>query len=579
MGIGTFQISLDDFASIDQFSILLLDENFQILFVNEGAKLLYEAETKDLLHQNFKELFLSEEQEDFYEIIRDKEFTKSHKGWHFEIRRSTLKGKLKYVFVTLLPLQLGAANYLLEISFDISSRVKIEQSLRSALISFTKLNELNELLYSTHSSREILYIFLSFLLLKEGLNIKEVDLIQVTGLNQVHFYSFPGDELVRQSKSKENSLTKTYVFKTKVLSMFKIISEMGEKLKPVLLPITASQWNEFVKEASQKASSGGIKIFEIKQKQFSALMRGSIPNFIDFDAVCIPLKVLDEPPLVILLNITGTHYENMNELMAILQLFATHFHLAYMNAVLYELLQERIHELKNAYRQLEESQKKLIRFERLAAIGELTAQIAHEIRNPLVSIGGFARLIRKKSKQGEEVHKFSNIIVSEVERLEGILKNMLDYMKIDQLHTKRLNFNKLIYHTLELFKDNLTSAYSIEFIPDTNCPLIKVDEEKIHQVLINLLQNAIQAMPEGGKITIKTGCNKTHLSLYITDEGEGIPEKIKKRLFDPFITTKPHGTGLGLAITKKILDLHNATISIKNLKPKGTMIHIKFEIG
>ena len=225
--------------------------------------------------------------------------------------------------------------------------------------------------------------------------------------------------------------------------------------------------------------------------------------------------------------------------------------------------------------ELRRTQNRLIQTERLAAIGELAASIAHEIRNPLVSIGGFARVLYKNSGDEKKVEKYSHIIVDEVDRLEKILENILDYSKKTELDLKPMDFNILVEKTILLFDTEL-SHHKIKLKVDLDYDLseVDIDEIQMKQVLMNFFKNAIHAMPEGGILAIRSYASGNNVALDISDTGMGIPRENLKKLFRPFFSTRSHGTGLGLGICQKVVTDHGGTIEVQSDVGKGTVFSI-----
>ncbi len=252
--------------------------------------------------------------------------------------------------------------------------------------------------------------------------------------------------------------------------------------------------------------------------------------------------------------------------MRFLMMFANQAGLAIENAMIYSHLEE-------TNKSLRETQERLIQQERMAALGEMATSIAHEIRNPLVSIGGFARRLKDKMPNDEQARRYSDIIYQEVNRLERILQEILAFAKESSPAYVSTDINKVIEDVLFLFRDNL-SAKNIQVVTEfaQDLPLISADPQQLKQIFINLFANAEQAMEErGGSLSI-TSRLTTELPLEvlieISNTGPGIPQEIMANIFNPFFTTKSSGTGLGLAIVHRIIDSHNGRISVKN-RPEG----------
>jgi len=231
--------------------------------------------------------------------------------------------------------------------------------------------------------------------------------------------------------------------------------------------------------------------------------------------------------------------------------------------------------LRDVVRELTDAQKRLIEQEKFRSLGEMTANIAHEIKNPLVIIGGFAkRLARKMQHDRPTEDKYITIILKEVERLETILNEILNYVKESPTIAETCNINDFLDEILYLLSTGISwEQVNIAKDFDAALPPIVCDSQQLKQVFINILMNAYEAMHGLGKISIKTKRvsynNQPFVSISITDTGGGINPEVIDNVFNPFFTTKERGTGLGLAISNKIVRNHNGYIDVENTIGKG----------
>ncbi len=228
-------------------------------------------------------------------------------------------------------------------------------------------------------------------------------------------------------------------------------------------------------------------------------------------------------------------------------------------------------------KELKLSRDKLIQSEKLAAVGKLSAGIAHEIRNPLTSMKMIIQLLRKKVQHDESAKESVQIILNEIERLELIVSGFLDFTKPLELIPKPTNIVDVISQVIRLMKDNLRHR-KIRLIEnfDDNIPEIMLDENRMKQVFMNIILNSMQAMPDGGEISIKCSYNQSEQKaiIEISDTGIGMPQNVLSHVFEPFFSARSNGTGLGLANVKKIIDLHKGDISIESSEDKGTKVII-----
>ena len=210
--------------------------------------------------------------------------------------------------------------------------------------------------------------------------------------------------------------------------------------------------------------------------------------------------------------------------------------------------------------------------ERMAALGELAARVAHEIRNPLISIGGFARRLEKKLAGDHQ--DYAKIIVNEVSRLENILKEILGFVKSSRVNKTSLNINELMNNIVEFIMPLVEERHNRIVREFSDIPiLVNVDPDRIREAILNIVSNAAQAT-DHGTIIIRTGQEDNEAVIELTDTGCGIKEEDIKNIFNPFFTTKPQGTGLGLAVTHKILQEHSGKIRVKSAWGNGTAFKI-----
>jgi signal transduction histidine kinase len=208
----------------------------------------------------------------------------------------------------------------------------------------------------------------------------------------------------------------------------------------------------------------------------------------------------------------------------------------------------------------------------MAALGELAARVAHEIRNPLISIGGFARRLEKKLSG--DIQEYARIIVNEVSRLENILKEILGFVKTARINKCRVDVNELMSEIADFtvpLMDEKNNIILREFSKDSLTAVI--DPDKIKEAVINIFTNAAQAT-EHGTLTVRTWRENNEAVIELVDTGCGIQEEDMKNIFNPFFTTKTQGTGLGLAVTHKIIQEHDGKIKVESKGGGGTAFRI-----
>lgn len=222
--------------------------------------------------------------------------------------------------------------------------------------------------------------------------------------------------------------------------------------------------------------------------------------------------------------------------------------------------------------ELKNLQSKVVKSEKMAALGEVAAKVAHEIRNPLVSVGGFAKRLEKKLDGN--LKEYASIIVKEVSRLEQILREILGFVKEVRLSRETVSLNSIVDDIIVVMA-SATEDRGIRIIRDyTPGVEVFVDLHRVKEAIMNIMTNAIQSLPGAGEISIKTFVRGAFAVLEVHDTGRGIAEDDLASIFNPFFTTKASGTGLGLAITHRIIQEHNGLIEVESEIGKGSVFRV-----
>jgi len=290
----------------------------------------------------------------------------------------------------------------------------------------------------------------------------------------------------------------------------------------------------------------------------------------------VPLIVRDEVIGVIYVDNKYNDIPITEDDMNFLQMFANQAALAIDNAMLYLNLEQRNQELR-------EVQGQLVQTEKMTALGKMSAAIAHEIRNPLICVGGFARRLLKDTSLSEKSRKYVNIISEETTRLENILQDVLTFSKDTKMQFEECNVNTIIKGALDVLALEIIDRE----IEENTCfytelDTIIADPQHLKQVFINLITNALQQVPEKkGLINIMTYNTPSitgGVTIEFSDNGGGIPSDVIDNIFNPFFTTKGTGTGLGLPIIRKIIDNHKGNINVRNRPGVGVTFVINLPL-
>jgi len=235
-----------------------------------------------------------------------------------------------------------------------------------------------------------------------------------------------------------------------------------------------------------------------------------------------------------------------------------------------EHVERTTRQLEAVFRELQESFERMKRVERLSAVGQLSAGLAHEIRNPLASIAGAIGIIERNSGSESKRSECLNIIKRETERLNRLLTSFLDFARPRPPQYQTINLPAALDSAIAL------ASHAVDRKPivlrkdvPASLPALQCDPEQLRQVLLNLLINAIQASPKGGDVVLTARHAGSKVLIQVTDAGSGIPPEIREKIFDPFFTTKESGTGLGLSVAHQIIEQHGGILTAEANPEKG----------
>ena len=231
-------------------------------------------------------------------------------------------------------------------------------------------------------------------------------------------------------------------------------------------------------------------------------------------------------------------------------------------------------------REIRDLQEKVRRSERLASLGRLAAGVAHEIRNPLSSIRGFAQFFQNRFKGQEKEQEYASVMVREVDRLNRVITELLDFARPKEPHRELHSAGEILEQTLKLLESELAKKnIAVEKNLGASLPRILVDRDQLSQAFLNLLLNALESMEGAGKIRISMESGGAEvLAISISDTGRGIPKEDLERVFEPFFSTKRKGTGLGLAIVHQIVESHKGEIQVESREGQGATFRITLPI-
>ncbi len=317
-------------------------------------------------------------------------------------------------------------------------------------------------------------------------------------------------------------------------------------------------------------------IQDVSQEKKFADKIDKITGFRTKSAICVPLLLRNRPigALQVINKKSGEPFNRSD--LEILFAIAQHVSIAMENANLYRRLEESF---AVTTQELRITQEKLIRTERLASMSNLVQGVAHEIRNPITTIGGFACRIKKELGDNPKLDNYVDIILEETARLEHIVKRVHDFTETQSYSPTQTKIEPVVEGVLSAampLANPLGVRIVKEIAPDL--PLARLDSGQLTVALANIVENALEAMPQGGTLSLKALREDRSLIITITDTGCGIPKDQLTAIYDPFVTSKSKGVGLGLTLVHQVVSNHHGDIRISSEVQKGTVVTIRLPL-
>jgi signal transduction histidine kinase len=293
-------------------------------------------------------------------------------------------------------------------------------------------------------------------------------------------------------------------------------------------------------------------------------------------AICVPLVLRNRPigALQVINKKSGEPFNRSD--LEILFAIAQHVSIAMENANLYRRLEESF---AVTTQELRITQEKLIRTERLASMSNLVQGVAHEIRNPITTIGGFARRIKKELGDKRKIEQYVDIILDETARLEHIVERVHDFTGTQSYSPALTRIEPLVEEVLNSARP-LANELGVKIVKELtpDLPQIRLDSSQIILTLANIVENALEAMPQGGSLNLKVLREDRSMVITIKDTGCGVPKDQLSAIYDPFVTTKSKGVGLGLTLVHQVISNHHGDIKITSEVQKGTVVTIQLPL-
>jgi signal transduction histidine kinase len=467
----------------------------------------------------------------------------------------------------------GAVGWLDDLSSITYLKLKLEKKINELSI----LCELGKVLRSTLNLDEILQIVLIGVTAGQGLGFNRAFLLL---LNQTGTL-LEGKMAIGPSNPEEakriwDSLSAREQSLEEVLHSYKdalkekdiLINQIVKNLKIPLShkrnPLIRSMINRRAFNIAREKGEPVESLFDILQTDQLALA---------------PLISKDKMLGVIAADNLITQKPIEDEDVKLLSIYANHASAAIESSQLYQELAEKVHKLAEANKRIAESSQRLLKVERLSVLGQITSQVAHELRNPMTIIGGFALSILKKMEASDPNYEYIKIMAKEAERMENVLNNVLNFSRPEKSRLEMVSLNDLVDQTLEMMEPE-TDPTKISVVKSLweDLPPIRANPDLMRQALINIFRNAVWAMPQGGILSIVTRPTDRWVKMEVKDTGFGISHQHVSKVFDSFFTTRPEACGLGLTISSEIIKNHGGNIGVESSEGKGATFYIELPL-
>ncbi len=428
------------------------------------------------------------------------------------------------------------------------------------------LGEVSKIIAHLDKEEDIILAILTVITAKQGLGFNRAFVF----LRGQEFDMLRGKYALGPSSAEADSIWKV-LEREESLSLEKLVSK-GQKLHTLRnspLTKTTNQLSIPINEIDGVIVRGMHEVRFVKRADLRSEYDKRIASTLGLEDFCIcPIATAEDSLGLIIVDNIFTGKQITAEDAHLLEMIVSHATTSLRAAQLKESLKKNVESLKATYRKLKASEQRMMKAERLAISGELTASVVHEIKNPLVAIGGFARnLYQSSSITGADRDKLE-IIMNEAMRLERYLEGL--QRRVTDLKIEKVDINQILEDNCQLlqkdFEDRGITLLK-SFAPDL--PQCELDVIKIHEVFLNILQNAIEAIDSNGVVQVSTWREGDRVCVQIADNGKGIPSDQLSKIFTPFYTTKETGSGLGLAFVQRIVRDHGGVISVTSAEGKG----------
>lgn len=455
----------------------------------------------------------------------------------------------------------------------------LEKDLHRKAFELSLINDITSSLLSTMNLEEILFRILIGVTAKEGLGFNRAFLLLVNEQERM----LEGKTAIGPS-SLDEALRIWTDLNTRHLTFAQLLASFDEEWQHRDIYV-----NQIVRKIRIPLSERSHLLIQLVNRMQPEIIDYRAPNENNPGEVlklleaqsfaAVPLLFRNRCLGLLLADNLITQKEITPEDLEMLQTLANYASSAIEHARLYEEVRSRIKESERHIHELEAMQNRLMRSKKLSELGELASKMAHEVRTPLVSIGGFANAVLRKQSPDSKQYEYLKIIVDEVRRLEAIISDVLAYVSPGIPRTQPSNLKAILDQVLFLMSTSFQNRkVQLSLSTADDLPEIYVDPDQMKQVFMVILNNAIESMPEGGQLAVSMSRHNEFIHISISDTGVGIPEDKLDKVFDAFFTTKSTGSGLGLNIASQIITNHKGSIYVESKVGVGSTFVINLPI-
>lgn len=569
--------------------VIVIDRSKHIIWCNKVVKQWFGDSASERLSTCFS--FWAGRSEACPDCSLDQVFLQGNTARFME-RIITAKGEERFFEITVAPVKSsnGEISQAVEIARDVTNREELIRELMSARKNLEDMNrqiteqfrtlrtimEISETLQRTERLDEVLHIILTAVTAREGLGFNRAFLLLIN--------------------EEENTLEGRYALgPSSPEEAGRIWYELGtigyrtlaEVLQGYLkvTDATDTMVNKMVKEIKVSLSSDSILTRVIRTGEAIIVSPENIKIWEEAKPIreilksdhfaIVPLLAMTKCVGVLIVDNMITGRSITSDELDLLRSIINHASLAIERSSLTEKLRKSYEKVEMAFSLLRENQEKLVRAEKLSSLGAMAAQLAHEIKNPLVSVGGFARNILRKLPHDDPLYEKVKIISDETSRIEQFIADFLNFARFSKSTFKLSNVDDIITQTVTL----LTPSFQEKKIKvRTKLGGVRpfyFDPDQMRQVFLNLLKNSLEVLQKGGQIIVRSREEERFCWVEIEDNGPGIPDEHAESVFRPFFTTRSEGTGLGLSISAQIIESHSGQIWFRNNPISGVTFFIR----